>query len=215
MATFLQIQQRYLDLIGDDTASVADDKGKRHINRAIGDILNKYSFSWDIASDTLTVSGGVASLPTDYNPLFGVLDARIDDQNIFTRVAISDKNTETANIYWITYDTTTNRYIFNTNTDGSVIIYYNFIPADLSGDSEVCLVPDIEAVAYLAASKNWIGDERNVELKREYEQMADRMIQALYIRDLEFGPVTEVGTIVDYNSGLLGSTTEFEIYKPY
>ena len=57
MATpiFTTLQQRYLDLIGDSDGTI-DDFGKRNINSAIQDILNKYQFSWDIKTDDITLA---------------------------------------------------------------------------------------------------------------------------------------------------------------
>jgi uncharacterized protein YjiK len=104
-----------------------------------------------------------------------------------------------AYLYWITYDTTTDTYTFNSNQDdGTVTIFYNFLPADLTTDAGVCVVPDMEAVAYLAAAKHWISDERNEELAKRFETEAKQRIQAMYIQDLNYGPQYSVGTPVDY-----------------
>lgn len=192
MASFATIQQRYNDLRGEDTSSSADAKGKRQINQAIRDILNKYPFSWNIATTTLTLSSGTASLPATYNPLWHLVDARIvstGQDTIFTEIPIDarDSYTDADYVYWIT-QTPAGTFVFNTLTQtGTVTIYYYSIPTDLSGDSDICVVPDGEAVAYLAAAHNWIGDERNVELKREYEQIANQLVQQMYSRDLGFG----------------------------
>jgi hypothetical protein len=70
------------------------------------------------------------------------------------------------------------------------------VPADLSGDSDVCLVPDGESVAYLAASKNWIGDERNQSLKQEYEKEAGSRIQRMYNSDFNFSEISRESSLV-------------------
>ena len=204
--TFTTLQQRYLDLIGDSDGTI-DDFGKRNINSAIQDILNKYQFSWDIKTDDITLAAGVATLPSDFNPLWGVSDARIvassdNDDNIFIQIRPEDRDSYTSDdyVFWITYDTATDTYIFNSKTlTGTVTIYYNFSPTDLSSGTDVCIIPDVEAVSYLAASKNWVGAERDTDLKKDYEAEADKFIQAMWLRDLQNGPIISVGSIASYN----------------
>ena len=120
--TFTTLQQRYLDLIGDSDGTI-DDFGKRNINSAIQDILNKYQFSWDIKTDDITLAAGVATLPSDFNPLWNVVDARIvassdNDDNIFTQIRPEDRDSYSADdyVFWVTYDTATDTYIFNSKT---------------------------------------------------------------------------------------------------
>ena len=204
--TFTTLQQRYLDLIGDSDGTI-DDFGKRNINSAIQDILNKYQFSWDIKTDDITLAAGVATLPSDFNPLWNVVDARIvassdNDDNIFTQIRPEDRDSYSADdyVFWVTYDTATDTYIFNSKTlTGTVTIYYNFSPADLSSGTDVCIIPDVEAVSYLAASKNWVGAERDTDLKKDYEAESDKLILAMYLRDLQNGPILSVGSIASYN----------------
>lgn len=192
--TFDTISQRYQDLIGQPSGTI-NAVGIRNINNAVNDIVNRYSFSWNLTSDDLTLSSGTSDLPSDLNPKWGISDARIvnssqlDDYQ-FTQIPFYDRDNYSASdyVYWITTDATNNKQVFNTLTSsGTVKIYYNFVPSDMSTSTDVCVVPDVEAVAYLAASKNWIGSERDTELKNEYENMAKRYIDALYFRDLQIG----------------------------
>jgi len=67
---------------------------------------------------------------------------------------------------------------------------------------EVCLVPDGEAVAYLAAAKMWIGDERNQALKADYEQEATARISQMYTQDINNGPTFYPRSLVADNSQL-------------
>lgn len=210
MATFSDIQDRYL-ILKSDAGGAIDDTGKSHINWAIKDILNAFPFSWNIKKTDLTLSSGTASLPSDYNPTWHIDDARIvnsstNDDNIFREASLGETDLSTDNyIYWITYDTSSNRYIFNSNqTSGTVQIYYHFVPSELSNDGDTCVVPDGEAVAYLAASKNWIGDERNTGLQAIYAKEAGARIQNLYTNDIKYGDIPEQGSVIDYNSQLRG-----------
>lgn len=196
MAIYSQLKTRYQNLIGEGGTDPSTES-ESHINYAIKDICNAFPFSWNITSADLTLSSGVANLPTDYNQKWKIFDARVENSNnyndnVFTQINISDRDkyAEGDYVYWITYNTTTGRYVFNSKTQtGTVKVYYYFIPTDLSGANDVCVVPDIEAVAYLAASKNWIADERNTGLKNVYEQEASSRIQALYSQDLNFSEI--------------------------
>ena len=211
MATFLEIQTRFAELIGETDTTNLTVPHLGHINAFIKDITNSHPFSWNVKTSDLTLSSGTANLPTDYNPKWQLLDARIvnsstGDDNIFTHVPIDQRDRYASGdyVYWITYDTSGERYVFNTQTQsGTVKIYNNFIPADLSADGDVSVVWDTEAVAYGAAAKNWIGDERNVELKREYSREAEARVQAMYIQDINFGPEEIQASVVEMNADLL------------
>ena len=206
--TYADISQRVQDLIGQPSGTI-NAFNIRNINNAVNDILNKYPFSWNLKTADLTLAAGVADMPADWNPKWGIHDARIvvsstDDDNEFTQINIYDRDKYGTDdyVYWLTVDVSSNKTIFNSKTQtGTVTIYYNFIPTDMSTDADVCVVPDTEAVSYLAASKNWVGSERDTELKREYEQMAKQYIDALYFRDLQSGPDETFTSLAEYNLG--------------
>ena len=181
-----------------------------HIAAAITDILNTYPFTWDLATANLTLAGGTANMPADFNPKWGLPDARIagssvGSDQVFTPVPIKDRNSYASTSYpcWLTYDVTNKVYVFNTNVQtGTVTIFYQFFPATLSADNDVLLIPDGEAVAYLAASKMFIGDERNVELKTQYEMESNQRVKSLYQADLMFGAPDKELNIVGSNPQL-------------
>lgn len=211
MFTFATIRQRYLDLIGDPNGTI-DDFGDRNINVAIQDILNKYRFSWDKVTTDLTLVAGVSNLPTDYCPKWHLSDARIvasldNNDNVFTEIAEwdRDKYTTDSHVYWLTYDQSTHRHVFNSLTQtGTVTIYYQSSPADLSGVGDYCIIPDLEALSYLAASKSWIGNERDTLLAETYRKEADKLITAMYVGDMQSGETLIIGSVVSYDSGLMG-----------
>jgi len=201
-----QIQLRYQMLVG-QPSGVIDAFGTSNINAAIRDILNKYRFSWNQKEATLSVVTGVATLPTDYNPQWHLEAAfQADDPtNLIplTEIQKTDINlyNSTDPVYFIEYDTTTDTYIFNTLLyDCDVTIYYNFIPTDLSGATDKCFIPDLEAVSYLAASKKWVGAERDTELKQVYQQEAERLITAMYIHDIASQDMPNVYSITSMQS---------------
>lgn len=205
MATFLQIQTRFLALVDETTISATH---KSHINYSIKDILNAFPFSWDLTTANLTLSSGTANLPSDYNPKWRIHDARVvnsstSDDNIFTEIDPRDRDSYSSSdyVYWITYSAGT--YVFNTPTQsGTVAIYYYTLPSDLSGESDVCIVPDGEAVALLAASKHFLGEDQDERLKDLYEKEAGGRIQSMYSQDLNFGPTTLEYSKISGNSSL-------------
>lgn len=212
--TFSTIRQRVNYLIGDtsNTTSAIIDS---HINSAIADICNIYPFSWNLTKTTGTVSGigpeYSFNLASDYNPQWHLHDSRIiqgstGDDYIFEEIVIPDRDlfsTQTYK-YWITYDTTNLVYVFNTKeSSGTVTYYYYFKPATLSSGTDRTIVPDTEAICYLAASKNWLTDERNQSLMQLYKQEAASRIQSMWQKDNSFGAMPVESSVIDSNAYLL------------
>lgn len=221
--TFLQIYTRMLYLIGETDTGEVTDVHKSHINAFVQDITNAFPFSWDLATADLTLSSGTADLPSDFNPNWHLSDARItgsssNDDYIFTEIDPKNRDSfdSDSHVCWVTYDTSTSNYIFNTLTQtGTVTIYYYFKPATMTSDSDVCVVPDGEAVAYGAAAKNWVGDERNEGLQKNYEQEASSRVQRMYNSDVSFGPMVTRSSIVSLNPQLTNqSVSDLQIEKP-
>lgn len=214
--TFTNICQRYQDLVGDPDGTI-NDFGKRNINYAIQDIINRYQFSWNKKPGTVTLTAGAGSLPTDLNPRWGLADARIvnssdGDDNIFTEIPYwnKDKFNSDSYVYWILPDSTdpdTNTFNSKTLT-GSVTVGYFWKPADLSAGTDKCIIPDIEAVALLAASKNWIGSERDQGLEEIYRKRAEDLINAMYFRDLQSHEPIYISSVVSLNADLAGGVND-------
>jgi hypothetical protein len=207
MFTLDDVHNRYNALIGEDVTLADDTAGVSHINAAIRDILNRYPFSWARTTENLTLATGVDGLASTYNPKWRIEDARVTgseqgDDLIFTEIQVADRDKYTTDdyVYWLSYYSTTPCYNFNSLTQtGTVTVYYQYLPAALSGPTNKCIVPDIEAVAYLAAAKNWISDERNIQLAPIFSQEADKRIKDMYVQDMNFGPMDVPGSILDDN----------------
>jgi hypothetical protein len=196
MATYADLKQRYLDLVGQPTGTI-DDFGKRNIAQAIKDIVNKYAFSWNLTSSALSYAQP-ADLPSNYNPTWHVFGAVDESNNQYYEIRPDESSNFTSSdyVYWLTYNTTTHLYQVNTlHQYTTLTVYYYFIPTPLSIDADVSLIPDDEAVSYLAASKNWIGAERDPNLTDVYEQEAAKLITAMYVRDMENQPVMAVSSL--------------------
>lgn len=210
--TFATLRQRVNYLIG-DTSNATSGIIDSHINASIADIFNAYPFSWNITNTTGTTIASANTeysqfnLTSDYNPKWHLHDARklggsagMDSR--FTEIVINDQNIYPSGNYkyWITYDTANKVYVFNcTEPVGTVVTYYYYFkPVVLAAASDSSIVPDTEAICYLAASKNWLTDERNQQLMAAYKQEASTRIQSMYQTDNAFGPVPVEGSPVDY-----------------
>jgi hypothetical protein len=209
MATFLQIQTRFLALV-DESAITSTHKS--HINYSVQDITNAFPFSWNVKSGTVTLATNVGDLPTDYNPMWGIMDARVvnsgnADDVIFNQIPVTSRDSYGSSdpVYWITYDTTTSKYIFNsTYEDATVTVYYYFIPTDMSADGDVCIVNDAETVALLAASKHFLGEDQDDKLVEMYEKKALQRIQKMYSQNLNFSEI-------DIENSITSSQTDITV----
>ena len=93
---------------------------------------------------SLTTTSGSVALPDDF---LGRGSVFIDDQE-YTQVDEADVPAQTDYVYWITGNHT-DGYTLNVPDDDTFSVTYSFRPAEMSSDSDVCIIPDIEApVAY-------------------------------------------------------------------
>jgi hypothetical protein len=191
---YLALRTRTQYLRGEEDVA-GDTVINSHIQYAILDILNKYPFSW---AKTTTSQASNANLPANINPKWGI--SVNDGTNEWTQVSPEQSylysNGEM--VFWITY--VSDRFYLNTPSTETLNVTYSINPTALALDADVCIIPDGEAVAYLAAAKMYIGDERNADLKAVYEKDADIRIQSLISSDSMFGPILTEGSALDYNS---------------
>lgn len=95
-------------------------------------------------STSVTVTSGVGTLPDD----FIVIDSIFNGTTEYAMVDPEYIPGHQGNVYWITGNQTSG-FILNTPIDGSFTVNYSFRPAPMASDSDICLIPDIEApVAY-------------------------------------------------------------------
>lgn len=194
-------------LIDEDAIS---DNYKSHINAAIKDICNGFNFDWNLKKDSTTgvLSSGTFNMPSDYNPIWGVQDARIEhssteDDHIFSLIDIKDQDSYGTDdyVYWLT-QTPAGTWVFNTKTQtGTVVFYYYWLPTALSDDPNECIVPDGEAVAYLGASK-FFGADEDLNRKEIYEKEAASRVQRMHSNELVLGPKYIESSIISKNSSL-------------
>lgn len=117
----------------------------RQLNRGVNYCADKMRLEKEA---TVTVASGVGNLPDDFLVVNLVMDS---DNTILIPVAPDDVYGQVGKTYWITGDHF-NGFVLNTNTDGDYTVRYAFKPAEMSANSDVCIIPDIEApVAYAYA----------------------------------------------------------------
>lgn len=117
----------------------------RLINRGIAYCADQLRLTKTVA---LVVTSGVSSFADDFNIIQSVFDA---DGNEYLKVDPEDQSVQSGLVYWITGNQT-DGFTLNTPTDGTYTVSYIFRPAPLVDNTDVCVIPDIEApVAYAYA----------------------------------------------------------------
>lgn len=115
------------------------------LNKAVQYIADKLGLK---KSDSITVSSGTGTLPTDFKVPLIVIDS---NDVVFKRINAQDKDIYDSNdvVYWITGNYK-DGYTLNTNSDDTFTVWYQFFPDDMSNSSDVCIIPDGEAVVAYA-----------------------------------------------------------------
>jgi len=187
---YLLLRTRTAYLRGEEDTST-EDVIDSHIQSAIEDICNEYPFSWTQDDDTIANGD---DLPTTINRKWGVIIVD-SNGNTLTEIPPKDQHSTTStSVYWLSGGK------FYTHSTETLYIYFYYLPTALVNDADICLIPDGEAVAYLAASKMYIGDERNRELKEDYKGEAKERIQSMIAADELYGQTIIEGSIIDLNS---------------
>jgi hypothetical protein len=212
MATFLNLRKTVNYLIGQTNYGSKIDNVviDAHINSAVKDICNRYPFSWNLKTANLTLTAGTAALSSDYNPRWHITDARIvnssnGDDHIFAEVSVRDRDNYNSSdyVYWMSTASTTGICSINSKTlTGTVAVYYQFLPTDMSVSSDVCVIPDENAVSYLAASRLFLLDPSMKIIQKDFEDKANNHITAMWVHDCDFGPAPILNNPIDDNGGL-------------
>lgn len=99
-----------------------------------------------IKSTDLTTSSGVIALPDD----FITIDKVFKDTTEYSQISETDVlYQDTANTFWITGNHT-DGFFLNSPLDETLTVKYAFRPAEMVSDSDVCVIPDPEAVVAYA-----------------------------------------------------------------
>jgi len=187
--TYATLKRLVANTIGRTDNTTANTIRDNAINDAITQIVNEYKFSWLMKKGTGTIASNEMDLASDYNASHGletVYSPATGEGNddIYVAVGMQEKDNYSSSdyIYWLTWDSTSEVHVLNSNQSADAIeYYYYFTPAELSADTDVCIVPDPQAVVYLAVSKWWLGKERDEDnsdrFYTKYEARMQKMIQ--------------------------------------
>lgn len=218
--TYLQLKNRVANRSGRTDGGTANTIRDNAINDVIRDtIANYYPFSWLKRDTTIALdSSGDGDLPADFNPshrlqpgMVRVAGAGVGDDNYFTEIAqerFDSYDSTNSYAYYIDYNTSTDRYRLRTSEPSvTATVTYFHIPAALSADADVCIVPDPEVPTLLASARVWLAKERDetnhdrdlslglkkldqliIVDKRSKPQRLHR--SSLYTRDLGFNSVS-------------------------
>lgn len=114
----------------------------RLLNRGVNYCADKMRMAKDA---TLTTSSGTIALPDD----FLVVNSVNKSDTPLSQVDATDLQSQTAETFWITGNHFDGFYL-NTGEDETYTVNYSFKPAEMTTDSDICIIPDPEAVVAYA-----------------------------------------------------------------
>jgi hypothetical protein len=197
MATFLQLKNATANQLGKSDGGTANTIRDNHINDVVrNEIADAYPFSWARVSTTLSIdTAGQSDLPADYNPSHKMYDARVvtsgyGNDTIYYEVQreVFDSIGAT-NYFFIDYNTSTNRYRVNARaTSVTLTIVYYAKPTAMTADTDVCIVPDQDVIAFLAAARYWLSSERDETNHDRFQALGNQKLQQLITNDKKANP---------------------------
>lgn len=199
MPTFLQLKNATANQLGKTDGGTTNTIRDNHINDVIrNEIADAYPFSWLRKTNSAISlnSSGQSDLPSDYNPNHPLTLRKVvtgtSNDTLFTEVPRDVFDTYGAGSfrYYIDYNTSTDLYRLNT-TEASITaqIVYWFKPAAMTADADICIIPDQDLVAFLAAARYWLSfweDETNHD---RFKALGNQRLQQLVLNDKKANPL--------------------------
>jgi len=177
-ATFLDAKTSLAYRYGETTVPTSSDTNRNHwINKGV-EYMSQFLYK---KKATLAVVNGVGDLPDDFRFVSDrvIYDA---DRNPYHQISEDDQiKQDSGYFFWISGNPV-DGYVLNTYTDATFTFFYTFWPSPMTLNTDVCIIPDIEAVsayayAYLRKSQtDPLGDaDKNLQ---EAENRLKDMIHA-------------------------------------
>lgn len=205
--TFLDIKNAVSNVLGRTDGATPNTIRDNLINEVRqNDISNAYPFSWLEKPATVTTSSLVADLPEDYNITHAMKSVRDSDKNQYVEVPkeVWD-DTIQPYTYFIDYNTSTNRWRINTKNDVVLNIIYYHIPATLTTNTDIDIIPDLKLVKYLVASEYWLSSERDETNHDRFQALGAKKLQDLITQDKRSKPTRpRRGSIYTVDMGFNG-----------
>ena len=140
--TFVDLQLSFADRYGaGSTAELSNlTQVKRFLNRGVAYAVRKLKLT---LTQTVIVTGGVGTLPIDFQ---GVYKVFINDAEV---QQLNGDNDPQGYGYWIDGNQLSG-FTLNSKNDGDYSVVYTFLPAKMVNDTDVCIIPDEEAISAYA-----------------------------------------------------------------
>lgn len=175
--TYTQLQLSLAYKYGEDAIPSSGTANRNHwLNKAVQYIADRLKLQ---KNASVVVSSGSGNMPTDFKTIIRVVDS---DNVQWEQVNKEDYDSVTspAQVFTISGNHL-DGYTLKTKDDGTFTIHYYFHPDDMSASSDVCIIPDGEAVvcySYAMLRKSEtdpLGDaQSNLD---EMERRIDLMIE--------------------------------------
>ena len=186
MHTYLNLKDSVSNVLGRTDGSTAVAIRDNSINFVRqNEIANHYPFSFLEKQTTLTVTSEVADLPADFNINHDPKDVREVGVGEFNKIEVEDseKYGSGDRVYWIDWNSSTERWRMNTLYDCSLRVIYYQVPATLTADATYDIIPDLDVVTFLAASRYWLSSERDEDNHDRFKLLGQKALDRLVVTD--------------------------------
>lgn len=202
MFTYLQEKNATANILSRTDGAISNTIRDNAINFSRqNEIANAYPFSWLRKSATVAVSGGVGDLPEDFNIAHSPLYVRDSNEQELQRVGQQSYGYVTYG-YFIDWNSTSSRWQLNCQEDGNYTVVYYHVPATLSNDATVDVIPDLKVIAYFAAATYWLSSERDETNADRFSLKAEKRLKDLINIDKRSNPIRLTrSTAYAYNMG--------------
>ena len=193
--TFLEEKNAVANVSGKTdgtTPNVVRDNAINNVRRS--EIANAYPFSWLESAPTIVAidANGQADLPADYNIIHKPKDVRVvgvHTLNQKNKELFEDSSFTNNYDYFLDWNSSTSLWRINTDqvSLNIQIIYYK-IPATLTTDNEVDIIPDLDVITYLGAARFWLSTERDETNYDRFKSLGTARIKELINIDKKANP---------------------------
>jgi hypothetical protein len=144
--TFSDCQQSLSYRYGETTLPTTGVSNRNFwINKAV-EYMSQFLFK---KKNTAVVSSGSVTLPDNFRAIYlGIIYS--SDKTKFKQISEDDQMDYTSEqVFWISGNPTEG-YKLNTFTDDTFTYFYTYFPSPMTQNTDVCIIPDIEAVSAYA-----------------------------------------------------------------
>lgn len=212
MHTYLDLKNAVSNILGRTDGATANTIRDNFINDVRREeIANRYPFSWlEKTTNLSTDSDGASDLPEDFNISHRPRDVRVvvsgsGNDDILRQVTRQEWDAYGTgdHVYYIDRNTTTDRWRINTKEESDTVrvIYYH-IPATLTADTDIDIIPSKDVIANLAGARYWLSSERDETNHDRFLSLGKKKLDELIVIDKRSRPTRlHRGSIYTYDLG--------------